>query len=173
MALFGKKDNVEIGEKKKGFFSRLVEGLSKSRENVGGRVEDLVVNTRVIDEDFYEELTDILIMSDMGMKTTDQVIEELKARVASERTKSAQRAHEILRAILKEMMTMPRAPLKWPMVMLVVGVNGVGKTTTIGKLALRFKDAHRHAGGCRHIPCGSGRSAADLGRACSGSDHSA
>lgn len=141
MALFGKKDNVEIGEKKKGFFSRLVEGLSKSRENVGGRVEDLVVNTRVIDEDFYEELTDILIMSDMGMKTTDQVIEELKARVASERTKSAQRAHEILRAILKEMMTMPRAPLKWPMVMLVVGVNGVGKTTTIGKLALRFKDA--------------------------------
>ena len=128
-------------EKKKGFFARLKEGLTKTRDSLAGRVEELVGSTREIDDDFYEELTDILIMADIGMKTTDEMIEELRRRVAEERTKSADRAHEILKAILKEKMSMPRPPLKWPMVMLVVGVNGVGKTTTIGKLALRFKDA--------------------------------
>lgn len=131
----------EEPEKKKGFFSRLVEGLTRSRENVGGRVEELVESTGVIDEDFYEELTDILIMADLGVKTADAVIEELKERVEAEKTKDPARAHAILREILKNSISMPRPPLKWPMVMLVVGVNGVGKTTTIGKLALRFKDA--------------------------------
>ena len=131
----------EEPEKKKGLFSRLVEGLTRSRENVGGRVEELVESTGVIDEDFYEELTDILIMADLGVKTTDAVIEELKERVEAEKTKAPARAHAILREILKNSISMPRPPLKWPMVMLVVGVNGVGKTTTIGKLALRFKDA--------------------------------
>ena len=131
----------EEPEKKKGFFSRLVEGLTRSRENVGGRVEELVESTGVIDEDFYEELTDILIMADLGVKTTDAVIEELKERVEAEIPKAPARAHAILREILKNSISMPRPPLKWPMVMLVVGVNGVGKTTTIGKLALRFKDA--------------------------------
>ena len=128
-------------EKKKGFFARLKEGLTKTRDSLAGRVDQLVVSTREIDDDFYEELTDILIMADIGMKTTDEMIEELKRRVAAEKTKSADRAHDILKDILKEKMNMPRPPLKWPMVMLIVGVNGVGKTTTIGKLALRFKDA--------------------------------
>ncbi len=128
-------------EKKKGFFARLKEGLTKTRDSLAGRVDQLVVSTREIDDDFYEELTDILIMADIGMKTTDEMIEELKRRVAAAKTKSADRAHDILKDILKEKMNMPRPPLKWPMVMLIVGVNGVGKTTTIGKLALRFKDA--------------------------------
>lgn len=128
-------------EKKKGFFARLKEGLTKTRDSLAGRVDQLVVSTREIDDDFYEELTDILIMADIGMMTTDEMIEELKRRVAAEKTKSADRAHDILKDILKEKMNMPRPPLKWPMVMLIVGVNGVGKTTTIGKLALRFKDA--------------------------------
>ena len=104
-------------------------------------MDELVGSTREIDEDFYEELTDILIMADIGMKTADEAIAELKRRVAAEKTRSADRAREILKDILKEKMNMPRPPLKWPMVMLIVGVNGVGKTTTIGKLALRFKDA--------------------------------
>ena len=128
-------------ERKKGFFARLKEGLQRTRDTLAGRMDELVGSTREIDEDFYEELTDILIMADIGMKTADEAIAELKRRVAAEKTRSADRAREILKDILKEKMNMPRPPLKWPMVMLIVGVNGVGKTTTIGKLALRFKDA--------------------------------
>ena len=108
------------------------------------RVDELIEATETIDEDFYEDLVDILIMSDMGVRTSDKVIQELKTRVARERITDAKKAREILKEILKEIMGMPRKPLKWPMVMLVVGVNGVGKTTTIGKLAMRFKDA-RHS----------------------------
>ncbi len=131
-------------EKKQGLFSRLWQGLSKTRGNVAGRVDELIEATETIDEDFYEDLVDILIMSDMGVRTSDKVIQALKTRVARERITDAKKAREILKDILKEIMGMPRKPLKWPMVMLVVGVNGVGKTTTIGKLAMRFKDA-RHS----------------------------
>ena len=131
-------------EKKQGLFSRLWQGLSKTRGNVAGRVDELIEATEKIDEDFYEDLVDILIMSDMGVRTSDKVIQELKARVEREKITDAKKAREILKDILKEIMGMPRKPLKWPMVMLVVGVNGVGKTTTIGKLAMRFKDA-RHS----------------------------
>ena len=135
---------AEPQNEKKGLFSRLWQGLSKTRTNVSGRVDELIEATEEIDEDFYENLVDILIMSDMGVRTSDRVIEELKSRVEAQKITDARKAREILKQILKEMMNKPRKPLKWPMVMLVVGVNGVGKTTTIGKLALRFKDA-RHS----------------------------
>ena len=131
-------------EEKKGLFSRLWNGLSKTRTNVAGRVDELIEATEEIDEDFYEDLVDILIMSDMGVRTSDKVIEELKARIEAQKITDARKAREILKQILKEIMDMPRKPLRWPMIMMVVGVNGVGKTTTIGKLALRFKDA-RHS----------------------------
>lgn len=140
----GDAEQAAQDEKKQGLFSRLWQGLSKTRGNVAGRVDELIEATETIDEDFYEDLVDILIMSDMGVRTGDKVIQELKTRVARERITDAKKAREILKDILKEIMGMPRKPLKWPMVMLVVGVNGVGKTTTIGKLAMRFKDA-RHS----------------------------
>jgi len=140
----GDTEQAAQDEKKQGLFSRLWQGLSKTRGNVAGRVDELIEATETIDEDFYEDLVDILIMSDMGVRTSDKVIQELKTRVARERITDAKKAREILKDILKEIMGMPRKPLKWPMVMLVVGVNGVGKTTTIGKLAMRFKDA-RHS----------------------------
>ena len=140
----GDAEQAAQDEKKQGLFSRLWHGLSKTRGNVAGRVDELIEATETIDEDFYEDLVDILIMSDMGVRTSDKVIQELKTRVARERITDAKKAREILKDILKEIMGMPRKPLKWPMVMLVVGVNGVGKTTTIGKLAMRFKDA-RHS----------------------------
>ena len=140
----GDAEQAAQDEKKQGLFSRLWQGLSKTRGNVAGRVDELIEATETIDEDFYEDLVDILIMSDMGVRTSDKVIQELKTRVALERITDAKKAREILKDILKEIMGMPRKPLKWPMVMLVVGVNGVGKTTTIGKLAMRFKDA-RHS----------------------------
>ena len=138
------QETAPVDEEKKGLFSRLWNGLSKTRTNVAGRVDELIEVTEAIDEDFYEDLVDILIMSDMGVRTSDKVIEELKRRIEAQKITDARKAREILKQILKEIMDMPRKPLKWPMIMMVVGVNGVGKTTTIGKLAMRFKDA-RHS----------------------------
>jgi len=127
-----------MSEEKKGLFARLREGLSKTRNQLTGRVDDLVKETRKIDEDFYEELEDILLLSDCGMRATDAIMAELRDRVRKQNVKDANQARDILKAIMVEQMDIPRPPLKWPMVMLMVGVNGVGKTTTIGKLALRL-----------------------------------
>lgn len=124
-----------------GFFSRLKEGLTRTRESVSGRVDQIMHSHQNLDDDFYEDLTDVLVMADVGVKTSDAVIAEMKKRVREQRVDSTEKARELLRDILKERMQSSRPPLQWPMVMLIVGVNGVGKTTTIGKLALRFKHA--------------------------------
>lgn len=108
-----------------------------------GRVDTLVKETRKIDEDFYEELEDILLMSDCGMKATTAMMDELRRRVNENKVKDADTAKQMLKDIMIEQMDIPRPPLRWPMVMLVVGVNGAGKTTTIGKLALRFQNIGR------------------------------
>ena len=129
--------------KKKGLFARLREGLSKTRGNMNEKVDDMVRENRKIDEDFYEELEDILLMADCGLKATTLIVDELRERVKANKVKDAGEAREILKQIMIEQMDIPRPPLKWPMVMLVVGVNGVGKTTTIGKLALRFQNIGR------------------------------
>jgi len=130
-------------KKKKGLFARLREGLSKTRGNMTEKVDEMVRDNRKIDDDFYEELEDILVMADCGLKATTVIIDELKARVKRQNVKDAASAREILKAIMTEQMDIPRPPLQWPMVMLMVGVNGVGKTTTIGKLALRFQSIGR------------------------------
>ena len=130
-------------KKKKGLFARLREGLSKTRGNMTEKVDEMVRENRKIDEDFYEELEDILVMADCGLKATTVIIDELRARVKKGNVKEAAEAREILKQIMIEQMDIPRPPLKWPMVMLMVGVNGVGKTTTIGKLALRFQSIGR------------------------------
>ncbi|MGN1019278.1 MAG: signal recognition particle-docking protein FtsY [Aristaeellaceae bacterium] len=130
-------------EKKKGLFSRLFQGLSKTRGNLTDKVDDLVRETRRIDEDFYEELEDILLMADCGVKATTAIMDELRAQVKAQNVKDAGQAREMLKNIMIKEMDVPRPPLKWPMVMLMVGVNGVGKTTTIGKLALRFQSIGR------------------------------
>ena len=129
--------------KKKGLFARLREGLSKTRGKMTDKVDEMVRENRKIDEDFYEELEDILLMADCGLKATTEIVDELRERVKANRVKDAGEAREILKQIMVEQMDIPRPPLKWPMVMLVVGVNGGGKTTTIGKLALRFQNIGR------------------------------
>ncbi len=126
-----------------GLFAKLREGLTKTRDSLMGRVDTLVKETRKIDEDFYEELEDILLMSDCGMKATTAMMDELRRRVNENKVKDADTAKQMLKDIMIEQMDIPRPPLRWPMVMLVVGVNGVGKTTTIGKLALRFQNIGR------------------------------
>ena len=126
-----------------GLFAKLREGLTKTRDSLMGRVDTLVKETRKIDEDFYEELEDILLMSDCGMKATTAIMDELRRRVSENKVKDADSAKQMLKDIMIEQMDIPRPPLRWPMVMLVVGVNGAGKTTTIGKLALRFQNIGR------------------------------
>ena len=132
-----------MSEKKMGLFARLKAGLSKTRGNLTEKVDELVRETRKIDDDFYDELEEILILADCGMKATTVIMDELRARVEKNGVKEADKAREMLKEIMVEQMDIPRPPLKWPMVMLMVGVNGVGKTTTIGKLALRFQDIGR------------------------------
>ena len=126
-----------------GFFTRLKDGLKKTRERFTKDVDVLVENTREIDDDFYEELTDILILADVGLPATEDVISRLKQQVSEKNIKDANQAREILKQLLIDEMNIPRPDLHWPMVMFVVGVNGVGKTTTIGKLALRFQEIGR------------------------------
>lgn len=126
-----------------GLFAKLREGLTKTRDSLMGRVDTLVKETRKIDEDFYEELEDILLMSDCAMKATTAIMDELRRRVSENKVKDADTAKQMLKDIMIEQMDIPRPPLRWPMVMLVVGVNGAGKTTTIGKLALRFQNIGR------------------------------
>ncbi len=126
-----------------GFFTRLKQGLSKTRGQMTERIEELAKSTQVIDDDFYEGLTDILLLSDAGVAATEEIISRLRERVHREKMKDAQAAMALLKGIMAEEMNIPRPALKWPMVMLVVGVNGVGKTTTVGKLALRFKEVGR------------------------------
>ncbi len=126
-----------------GFFQRLKDGLSKTRGNFTARVDDLVENTQFIDDDFYEELTDILILSDAGVAASERIIEALKHEVSDKKIRDAKEAREVFKRLIVDQMKIGRPPLRWPMVMLVVGVNGVGKTTTVGKLALRFQELGR------------------------------
>ena len=126
-----------------GFFQRLKQGLTKTRGGLTDKVDELVKNTREVDDDFYDELTDILILADVGMAATTDIMDRLRARVEEQKIRDADQAKEIFKQILIEEMNIPRPSLRWPMVMFVVGVNGVGKTTTIGKLALRFQEIGR------------------------------
>lgn len=126
-----------------GFFQRLREGLSKTRGNFTTKMDDLVVNTQTIDDDFYEELTDILILADAGVSASERIVQKLRDQVAAQRVRSATDARELFKQIIIDEMSIGRPPLQWPMVMFVVGVNGVGKTTTVGKLGLRFQEIGR------------------------------
>ena len=106
-------------------------------------MEAAVANDRPIDEDFYDDLTDALILSDMGTACAMEAIDKLRAHVENNKLKSSTEAKKALKDILVGMLDAEKSPLKWPMIILMVGVNGVGKTTTIGKLALRFQGLGR------------------------------
>ena len=126
-----------------GFFQRLKQGLTKTRGGFTDKVDQLVQNTREIDDDFYDELTDILILADVGVAATTEIMDKLRDSVKAKGIKDADQAKQEFKQIIIDEMNIPRPVLKWPMVMFVVGVNGVGKTTTIGKLALRFQEIGR------------------------------
>ena len=124
-------------------FDKLKQGLFKSRQNTAEKIDELVDNTKTVDDDFYEELCDILVLSDMGGRLADETIEKLKERAKKEKIKDAATVRSMLKDELISILDIAKPDLKWPMVQLIVGVNGVGKTTTIGKLALRFQNLGR------------------------------
>ena len=126
-----------------GLFDRIKAGLQKTRAVFSGHMDELVENYKKLDDDFFEDLSDVLIMADVGMKTTELAVGRLREKCKAEKIGSAEQAREALKEILADMMRTEPMRLESPMVLLVIGVNGVGKTTTIGKLATRFKTVGR------------------------------
>lgn len=123
-----------------GFFQKIKKGLTKTRRGMMQQVDDAFA-TKPVDEELFEELEEILILSDVGMETSIEICNRLRARVKSEKIKEASAAKDAFRQILIELLScdQPMRLKTKPSVILVVGVNGVGKTTTIGKLAWNFK----------------------------------
>ena len=131
-----------MSEKKerKGLFARLKEGMTKTRESITHAIDQLVGVYKELDDDFYDELEMVLISADVGVKTTEKIIEKLKEEVRARREGNPENVRGILKEIVAEMMDSAPFEPKKPSVVLVVGVNGVGKTTTIGKLGCHFKE---------------------------------
>ena len=126
-----------------GLFDRIKAGLQKTRAVFSGRMDELVESYKKLDDEFFEDLSDVLIMADVGIKTTELAVNRLREKCKAEKIGSAEAAREALKDILADMMRTEPMRLESPMVLLVIGVNGVGKTTTIGKLATRFKTVGR------------------------------
>lgn len=125
-----------------GLFSRLKEGLTKSRENFVSNVFDIFDTHKYIDEDFYEELEEILVMGDVGVSATEAILDKLRDDVKENHLKTPMQCKSFLIKEIKEQMKVDASDyefLKQRSVVMVIGVNGVGKTTTIGKLAAIYK----------------------------------
>lgn len=127
---------------KKGFFARLKEGLGKTRKNILGSVDSVLGAFTKIDEDLFEELEEALIMADLGVQTTMDICDNLRKRVKKENVTDPSKIKDMLCEEISAILTEgceEEFSLKEPTVLLVIGVNGVGKTTTIGKLASVYK----------------------------------
>lgn len=134
-------DNSDEKQKKKGFFARLKEGLTKTRNNISESFNNLFKASE-LDDDFYEELEETLVMSDMGYETTERIVDDLKACVKEEHIKEAQACKDLVINIIRDQMQVDETAYDFEdkkTVILVIGVNGVGKTTSIGKLAAQYK----------------------------------
>ena len=128
-------------ESKIGFFGRLKAGLTKTRDSFVKNLNNAFTASE-IDDDFYEELEEILIMADIGVTATENIIADLKTRVKKEHLKKTEECREILKDSIKQQMAVGETEYKFETekaVIMVIGVNGVGKTTTVGKLASKFK----------------------------------
>ena len=131
-----------MSEEKKGFFSRLVEGLTKTRNNIVSGIDSIFNGFSHIDEDFYEELEEILIMGDLGVHATENILEDLRRKVKENHIKEPADCKQFLIDSIKEQMKVEETAYRFEeekSVLLVIGVNGVGKTTTVGKQAGKFK----------------------------------
>lgn len=132
-----------MAEEKKGFWSRLVSGLSKTRDNIVSGIDSIFSGFSSIDDDFYEEIEEILIMGDLGVRATEAIIEDLKQKVKEQKIKEPSACKQLLIDSIKEQMNVGETAYRFEnekSVVLVIGVNGVGKTTSVGKLAGKLKD---------------------------------
>ncbi len=135
-----------MAEKKGGFWSRLVHGLSKSRDTMGTSVDDALSEFTSIDDDFYDEIEEILVMGDVGIGATTAILNNLKQKVKEQHVRKPAQCKELLLQSIKDEMNVGATDYRFEhekSVILVVGVNGVGKTTSIGKLAGILKNEGR------------------------------
>ena len=132
-----------MAKERKGFFGRLVEGLTKTRNSIVSGIDSILSGFSHIDDEFYEEIEEILIMGDLGVTATEAIIENLKAKVKEHKIKEPAACKQLLIDSIKEQMQVEDTAYRFEeetSVVLVIGVNGVGKTTTVGKLAGKLKD---------------------------------
>ena len=120
-----------------GFFQKIIDGLKKTKERIGFKLNE-IFKRGIFDEDFYEELEFILLSADVGEETAEDIIDQLRERMRQDRVADAKRANQYLREVLCEILGDEKFEIQTPCVITVAGVNGVGKTTTIGKLANIF-----------------------------------
>lgn len=131
-----------MSEGKKGFFGRLVEGLTKTRNNIVSGIDSIFSGFSAIDDDFYEEIEETLIMGDIGIQTTMSIVEDLRRKVKELHIKEPEECKELLINSIKAQMDLGENAYEFEhkkSVVLVIGVNGVGKTTSVGKLAGQLK----------------------------------
>lgn len=131
---------------KKGFFSKLVSGLTKTRDSIISGIDSIFSGFSNIDEDFYEELEEILIMADLGINTTTAIIEDLQKKVKEQKIKEPKDCKELLIKSIKDQLSVDDHLYDFEdkkSVVLLIGVNGVGKTTSVGKLAGQLKDKNK------------------------------
>lgn len=125
------------------FFAKLKQGLSKTRSNIVDSIESVFTSHDKIDDDFYEELEEILVMGDVGIHATEEILDELKLAVKKRECRKPDECREYLIDVIKEKMRVTKSDYEFldkPSVVMVIGVNGVGKTTTIGKLAHIYRN---------------------------------
>lgn len=131
-----------MAEEKKGFFARLKEGLNKTRNNIVSGIDSVFSGFSAIDDEFYEELEETLIMGDIGVNATSDILDRLKKQVKERHIKDPSDCRQLLIDSIREQMQVGETAYdfeKKQSVILVIGVNGVGKTTSVGKLAGMLK----------------------------------
>ena len=133
----------DVMEEKKGFFKRLVAGLAKTRDNIVSGIDAIFNGFSNIDDDFYDEIEEILVMGDIGINATTAILDNLKEKVKEQNIKEPAECKQLLIDSIKEQMRVTETAYRFEKeksVVLMIGVNGVGKTTTVGKLAGKLKD---------------------------------
>ena len=135
-----------MAEEKKGFFKKLVSGLTKTRENIVSGIDSIFKGFSSINDDFYEEIEETLVMGDIGINATNAIIENLKSLVKEQHIKEPEECKKLLMDSIIKQMDVGETAYEFETkqsVVLVIGVNGVGKTTSVGKLAGKLKDQGR------------------------------
>ena len=166
-----------------GFFDKIKAGLTKTRDALSNTLGQVFSGFSELDDDFYDELEESLILADLGVETSGKAVERLRKRVREDHLKTTEEAKDALKDILTEMLNVGTPELNLttrPSVILVIGVNGVGKTTTIGKLATRLVKEGRkvlmvagdtfRAAAADQLEIWAGRSGADIVRQHEGAD---